>query len=112
MKGWCRVVSSCLQGGGAHTTSALHCTQEVGAEVFRERRRVMPSLSPGWPVVHHGRGPDNTNTAKYPGCSPARMTFLENRIFLNLFIIIDTNLRLICYGKVLMAGTFRNGKIL
>ena len=37
--------------GGPHTTSALHCTQEIGAEVFRERRRVIPSLSPGWAVA-------------------------------------------------------------
>ena len=55
-----------IQGGLKlpHTTSALHCTQEIGAEVFRERRRVMPSLSPGWVVFDSGGGLDNTNTVK------------------------------------------------
>ena len=47
-----------------HTTSALHCREEIGAEVFGELRRVMPSLLPGWVAVDRGQGPDNTNTAK------------------------------------------------
>ena len=72
--GWSLV--ACREGG-PHTISALHCTQEIGAEGLRERRRVMPSLSPGWVVVHRGRG---LILPSCPGWASARVTGVGNGI--------------------------------
>ena len=63
--------------GAPHTTSALHCIQEIGAEMFRERQRVMPSLSLGGVVADRGGG---QTLPSCPGWAPARVTGLGKGI--------------------------------